>query len=283
MSGRQDERRLRLRGLLAAAVLSLGSIGATLASPTNPVVNEEPPVAGGPTADPLGPLGTSAAADTYTLTIPDVAAEIGQSFRIPVHMETDAPSPVLAFLCDTNPSEVLIYGVEPGPALQVYEAIHSEPVPCDIVIYPEGISALMIFDSPFDSSIYGTEILRLIAIPTAATPVDSPLLTIVAGGGFLLTTVHVVEELPDVTRGDVNSDGTCDLSDVIDMVGSLFVPGSEPICADAADIDDDGAVVITDAILLLTTLFTSGDPLPTPCRPDTTVDTLPECPTTACP
>ncbi|MDG1455034.1 MAG: hypothetical protein P8R38_02400, partial [Planctomycetota bacterium] len=62
-------------------------------------------------------------------------------------------------------------------------------------------------------------------------------------------------------------------------------PGaSTPPCEDAVDTNDDGALNLTDAITLLTTLFVLGDPLPVPfgeCGLDPTVDSL-TC-STGCP
>ncbi|MEC9475539.1 MAG: right-handed parallel beta-helix repeat-containing protein [Planctomycetota bacterium] len=79
-------------------------------------------------------------------------------------------------------------------------------------------------------------------------------------------------------RGDVNVDGVSNIADAIQILGSLFIQGSDPLgCIDAGDCNDDGLLNISDAITLLDTLFVSGTPLPVPvgnCGPDPTVDSL---------
>ncbi len=73
-------------------------------------------------------------------------------------------------------------------------------------------------------------------------------------------------------RGDVNGDGSMNISDPIDLAYYLF--GSGPIpdsCAQVWDADGNGAVDVTDVNYLLDYLFAGGPP-PTPslvlCYPD---------------
>ncbi len=82
-------------------------------------------------------------------------------------------------------------------------------------------------------------------------------------------------------RGDVNSDGTGDISDPITGLTYLFIGGVKILCLDAADTNDDGKVDISDQIYILTTLFLGGrDPAPPGiriCGPDPTDDDLAPC------
>ena len=78
---------------------------------------------------------------------------------------------------------------------------------------------------------------------------------------------------PRFRRGDVDGNGTLELTDAIRVLGFLFLGGSEPDCMDAADADDSGFPVdISDAIYSLTYQFLGGpEPLPpgpTTCGPD---------------
>jgi hypothetical protein len=85
-------------------------------------------------------------------------------------------------------------------------------------------------------------------------------------------------------RGDVNADGSINITDGIAVLGFLFSGGSTPPCLAAADTDDSGgAPTITDAIFLFNWLFLSGrtPPPPSPstarylpadCGPDPTED-----------
>lgn len=78
-------------------------------------------------------------------------------------------------------------------------------------------------------------------------------------------------------RGDCNADGSIDISDAITMLSILFSGAGPAPCDDACDANDDGSFNIGDAIFLLTTLFSSGAPPPPPnpnCGADPTVDPL---------
>jgi hypothetical protein len=71
-------------------------------------------------------------------------------------------------------------------------------------------------------------------------------------------------------RGLVNADDELDLSDGIAVLVHLFA-GRPLDCVDAADVDDDGALGVTDAISLLRFLFADG-PGPRVPYPDCGVD-----------
>jgi hypothetical protein len=73
----------------------------------------------------------------------------------------------------------------------------------------------------------------------------------------------------DFRRGDVNNDGGApNISDPIYILDKEFKGGPDYPCEDAADLNDDGDVDLTDAIHLFTYLFLSGPP---PAEP------FPEC------
>lgn len=84
-------------------------------------------------------------------------------------------------------------------------------------------------------------------------------------------------------RGDVDSDGALLMTDAVLILYALFRTGDTLACADAADTDDSGSVNITDVILLLHYLFRGGATLPPPgvqiCGQDRTPDEL-RCETT---
>lgn len=81
-------------------------------------------------------------------------------------------------------------------------------------------------------------------------------------------------------RGDLNEDGAVDVSDVVFTLGALFIPGSpQPSCFDAADANDDGMFDVSDAVEILFSLFVPGSmPLAAPgaftCGTDPTPDAL---------
>jgi hypothetical protein len=86
-------------------------------------------------------------------------------------------------------------------------------------------------------------------------------------------------------RGDVDGDGTVNITDAISLLGFLFLGSDPPPCLDAADTDDNGRLVLTDAIAILNFLFQSGTPLAPPgttCGPDAEPDTMGDCSTDGC-
>lgn len=78
-------------------------------------------------------------------------------------------------------------------------------------------------------------------------------------------------------RGDVNSDGTLDISDAIGTLNYLF-QSLAVVCLDGVDSNDDGAVDISDAISILNYIFAGGPPPAAPgpidCGIDSTDDGL---------
>lgn len=74
-------------------------------------------------------------------------------------------------------------------------------------------------------------------------------------------------------RGDANDDGAVDVSDAVNLLSALFVPGTPAlVCADAGDVNDDGALDVSDAIYLLSHLFVPGSPTPPAPFPDDGTD-----------
>lgn len=102
-----------------------------------------------------------------------------------------------------------------------------------------------------------------------------------ASGVTLIGAVAATASLPvggpEFVRGDVNLDGGIDISDAIAILSALFSGGLLE-CADAADTNDDGANDIADAVLLLSSLFVPGSmPISAPspdCGEDPTPDAL---------
>lgn len=98
----------------------------------------------------------------------------------------------------------------------------------------------------------------------------------------LLVTLCLRGELPAAgtgfVRGDVDESGALELTDAILSLQFLFQGNADAVrCADAGDSDDDGSLGIADAIFTLSHLFRGGSPPPPPfpdCGEDPTEDEL---------
>ncbi len=98
------------------------------------------------------------------------------------------------------------------------------------------------------------------------------------GGGGAVSSLAELTAYNDFLRGDSNTDGDVDVSDVIYTLGYLVSGGPAPICQDAADANDDGSLDLSDSILGLSFLYLGRSPPPLPypsAGRDTTVDLLP--------
>jgi subtilisin family serine protease len=86
-------------------------------------------------------------------------------------------------------------------------------------------------------------------------------------------------------RGDMDGNGKMEITDAIFLLSYLFTGGKAPPCLDAADADDNGELQITDPILVLGYLFLgSSEPAEpsTTCGNDATPDSL-GCESSTCP
>jgi sugar lactone lactonase YvrE len=89
----------------------------------------------------------------------------------------------------------------------------------------------------------------------------------------------------DFSRGNLNGDAKFDLSDPVALLGYLFLGTAEPACLDAADVDDNGILGLTDSIYSLNFLFIGGPaplaPFPV-CGQDPTASDDLTCDSTRC-
>lgn len=95
---------------------------------------------------------------------------------------------------------------------------------------------------------------------------------VVAMGSALIYALQVESEgLTFFRRGDVNDDGAINLSDPSALLGSLFLGAAAPPCDAAADTNADNVIQLADAVLLFDYLFAGGE-MPAPPFPTCGVD-----------
>src|SRR5687767_3303699 len=73
-----------------------------------------------------------------------------------------------------------------------------------------------------------------------------------------------VPQEPAFRRGDANLDGSTEISDALHVLGVLFTGETPAGCDDAADLNDDGRLSVTDLIACLRYLFLGGPEPPAP-------------------
>ncbi len=86
-----------------------------------------------------------------------------------------------------------------------------------------------------------------------------------------------LHSMPTFQRGHATGADTLSITDPIRILSYLFLGDAAPLCAKAADADDNGKVEITDAIRILSYLFLGGAEPPAPfqqCGTDPTPDDL---------
>lgn len=122
----------------------------------------------------------------------------------------------------------------------------------------------------------------LVGTPTpAGTIASAPAL----GDIILRITIEEVEPV-EFRRGDVNGDGSVQLTDAVNLLTGLFGPSPGFPCDRAADVNDSNVVDLSDAVLLLNYLFLNGAPPATPfpsCGIDDTPDLLQCASYSSCP
>lgn len=83
------------------------------------------------------------------------------------------------------------------------------------------------------------------------------------GDGYAAVDVGVDEYvLLSYLCGDVNADGTVDVSDAVYIISYIFAGGPAPLPLEAGDVNNDQAVDISDAVYLIQYIFGGG---PAPC------------------
>ena len=80
-----------------------------------------------------------------------------------------------------------------------------------------------------------------------------------------------LESVPASVRGDLDRNGNLSLTDAVIILSFLFLGGDDPFCSPVADINSSGELNITDAIYLLDYLFLGG-PAPQPLSPGDAVE-----------
>jgi PKD repeat protein len=119
----------------------------------------------------------------------------------------------------------------------------------------------LIFDCSEDAPLGGTTVVDL---KNGVGPKDSNNLFIIGQSegpvpAIQSSIVTISDDRLEVfLRGDIDGNGEVDITDAIMILSYLYLGRDPPWCIDAADVNDSGAVDISDPISLLTFLFLGG-------------------------
>lgn len=217
--------------------------------------------------------------DGYDFSAQDVTVGMGESFSLPILIETTAPVTNLGLYATNDPGRCAPTTFQPGAGVLAYEAEHGS-IPCDVGISPDHVFVAMgFYGMPYESDVYGAELFILTYQVTATQPGTT---TIELLNAYTMlpeatVTVTIVDAPTEFVRGDLDGDGTCSIADAVNVLQLAFVPGHTTDCWDSADVDDSGAVDLTDAVRLLQMLFVEPGAMPESCGLDGSADSLPDC------
>ncbi len=232
------------------------------------------PTGGGP--------GTGGTGGTLLASVPDVTVAPNTMFQLVVEVTDPNPIQGIIAMLNTDPSQVQLLSGTQGQGVLDYLTANGEPPQCDIIVDPGSMFGLIFFGVPYETAVFGTEILVITAM-SPATPGSYSVTYMLDNFGAIadgIATVTVTDgnvAPKELVRGDVNDDGTCNISDPINLLGYLFAAGDVPNCLDSGDIDDNGVVGIGDAINLLSGIFGTGFIMDEACQADATDDNLGAC------
>jgi hypothetical protein len=185
--------------------------------------------------------------------------------------------------------DLIVAGHDAAGALERLQLFQTLPPPIDLTCNARGREILLTWVSPvgYERTMVLRNGVQVAALAGAATSYldrppgrESSLVYSVAGrtpaGDLGKNAFCEVPPLPaGFIRGDVDQNGALNITDPILLLDYLFLAGTRPPCDDAADADDSGDISITDPIRILGLLFLGDAPLPAP-YPDPGEDATPD-------
>jgi ankyrin repeat protein len=184
---------------------------------------------------------------------PPNGAKLGDLGTDPDTLEMNAPPPILNCWVEfPNDSDLTGYQIISAVLNDTIQASYISPTPGDYdhdgipdiaMQFNTALLVPLLQPGPRLLSVSGD-----IILPSADTVLYS--------GSAILTVLAFV-------RGDANSDGVINASDVVYLINYLFISGPAPVPLQAGDCNCDGNVNASDVVYLINYLFISGPP---PCR-----------------
>jgi hypothetical protein len=211
---------------------------------------------------------------------------IGRSDRVYILYDPSSPDDGPRDVVDTDdPVEsLLVYDFERDGRAEVLVGVDRELL---VVRRPSGDDAEVVEDYPVGSlprAIVVDDLTGNGLLDAATADFGSERLTVLFG---TRKKPEPPEPEPTFRRGDVDGNGEVRITDAILLLEGLFRGGEAASCPDAADSNDDGGINLTDVLVILGYLFRGGvvpaPPGPLSCGEDIALDNLPECTGSPCP
>ncbi len=247
-----------------------------------------------PRSGPCGDQDIGVADLEFVRLLREVKVMPGQTASVPILLTTAGPTEGFTLSLSVSPEHVTMrsvsitdsvfdeLGVEPGLFLpydrQASDGLFAfsagiglqppfEPLPS----FYNGVVGRLLFDVSPDAPV-GEEIILSFADVPAADGFPALVNELSRDGTAqpfraCPMTIRVVSGDELFVRGDSNRDWRIDLADVVTILNGLFVGGGKDSiaalsevfeCPDAADVNDDSAVDVSDALFLAGHLFRSG-------------------------
>ena len=241
-------------------------------------------------------------------TLNDTTASVGGTWEMIVDVEADDTLLFLDLTVTVDDTQLDITDIVHGAGLDAYIEDNGDlalelvitgsdpvtgggnglPVGTGTIDVDGGDAAavLILFNEPFDTALYGTDVLRVQGdvVADEAVEAEVSVLDLFTGNTDVTGTVSVTASSSSdllFLRGDTDADGDCDMLDAVATLRGLFIDPLDIRCEKGADYDDNGTVGLTDALSLLTGLFIESEPLEEECGTDGTDDSL-TCEETGC-
>lgn len=274
-------------------VQNSGMITIGFQDPDPPVGPGDPPPPGGPgdftlqLADTLVPFDEVSGMGNFSMTL--------TAFETVAAGDDPLGTSAFSTSVSHDPSVLSVNSVQSSPALDALNG-GAGPDFYQATLLPEGWNLGVVYDffgaafifmeTPVDLAVAeyctnapllaGTSVsvlTELDFIPIGSPPVVNTVITTDGTNqvsndptldGATVTLSPTTTQATPFTRGDVNTDGSHDIGDPIQLLSYLFQNDDSLGCDDAADANNDQAIDIADTIFLLTLLFDNGPQPDTP-------------------
>lgn len=226
-----------------------------------------------------GVVLTFSSCEQESLPLFEIFLKLGDGTRIALEERLD---PVLAVETDFSPASLVYAQVEMGEEVRRVASYWNLVYSADK--HNEHLEYWVVLDPPMPAFGLSEAVHAVEIVPRQPEdPTVHPGVSYLGEDFTVIATRHIFEQLdrpvtgPRFRRGDTDANGAVELVDVRRLLEYLFLNAPKLDCQRAADVNDDGFLQLTDAILIVLRLFYNSGPFSLPadfCGRDQTPDVL---------